>query len=236
MKPVKRYLEYWSEQVKWWCSRSLEWWAAHLTAFYFGGSIIVMGAKFDELILLKLNEIGDFAAGVFGPLAFLWLVLGYIQQGRELKLSSEALRMQAEELKSSVAQQCEMVAAQKISLKNYERSLEPLLHLEVFDAGWEEGEFYVGLKVNNTGDYCEAVLIELKTFDNKIRRRNIEPLISGASRFVRFEGLQEWEDFDVTVEYKTRSGLSNAQTFSGGHYQDPEDGDDYSVQKHAFLN
>jgi hypothetical protein len=90
----------------------LEWWAAHLTAFYIGGAILIMGAKFDELISLKLNEVGDFAAGAFGPVAFLWLVLGYIQQGRELKLSSEALRMQAEELKSSVAQQREMVAAQ----------------------------------------------------------------------------------------------------------------------------
>jgi len=35
---------------------------------------------------LKLNEQGDFLAGVFAPLAFGWLVLGFFQQGRELKL------------------------------------------------------------------------------------------------------------------------------------------------------
>ncbi|PNA03567.1 MULTISPECIES: hypothetical protein [unclassified Pseudomonas] len=102
--------KYWIEQAKWWCSRSLEWWAAHLTALYIGGAITIMGAKFDELIALKLNEIGDLAAGVFGPVAFLWLVLGYIQQGRELKLSSAALQLQAQELKNSVEQQKELVA------------------------------------------------------------------------------------------------------------------------------
>lgn len=58
---------------------------------------------------LELNAIGDFLAGVFGPIAFLWLVLGYLQQGRELKLSSEALQLQAQELKNSVDQQKEMV-------------------------------------------------------------------------------------------------------------------------------
>lgn len=47
---------------------------------------------------LKLNEKGDFLAGVFSPLAFLWLVYGYLQQGQELKLNTQALKMQADEL------------------------------------------------------------------------------------------------------------------------------------------
>ncbi|WP_417529040.1 hypothetical protein [Marinomonas shanghaiensis] len=34
---------------------------------------------------LDLNEIGDYLAGVFSPLAFLWLVVGYVMQNRELK-------------------------------------------------------------------------------------------------------------------------------------------------------
>ena len=106
---MKRLRAYWVGQAKWWCSRNLEWWAARLTGFYLAGAFVIMGAKFDELIVLKLNEIGDLAAGVFGPVAFLWLVFGYIQQGRELKLSSAALGMQAVELKASVDQQKELV-------------------------------------------------------------------------------------------------------------------------------
>lgn len=57
---------------------------------------------FSEFQNLDLNEMGDFFAGVFAPLAFLWLVLGYFQQGEELKQSSEVLRLQVQELKESV--------------------------------------------------------------------------------------------------------------------------------------
>ena len=34
----------------------------------------------------KPNELGDFLAGTFAPVAFLWLVLGFFQQGAELRL------------------------------------------------------------------------------------------------------------------------------------------------------
>lgn len=47
---------------------------------------------------LTLNEWGDFLAGAFAPPAFLWLILGYLQQGEELKHSTEALKAQKEEL------------------------------------------------------------------------------------------------------------------------------------------
>ena len=37
-----------------------------------------------------LNEKGDFLAGAFGPVAFLWLVIGYFMQSFELKMQREA--------------------------------------------------------------------------------------------------------------------------------------------------
>jgi hypothetical protein len=43
-------------------------------------------------------------SGAFAPLAFLWLVLGFMQQGEELRHSAEALRLQSEELRNSVEQ------------------------------------------------------------------------------------------------------------------------------------
>jgi hypothetical protein len=61
----------------------------------------------------ELNEWGDFFAGIFAPLAFLWLVLGYLQQGEELRHSTEALRLQAEELRNSVTQQSQLVAVSR---------------------------------------------------------------------------------------------------------------------------
>lgn len=54
---------------------------------------------------MNLNEWGDFMAGTSAPLAFFWLVIGYFQQGDELKQNTQALRQQADELRESVKQQ-----------------------------------------------------------------------------------------------------------------------------------
>ncbi|HCA7568291.1 TPA: hypothetical protein MX399_004047 [Klebsiella quasipneumoniae] len=61
-------------------------------------------------LMSSWNELGDFLAGSFSPLAFLWLVLGYLQQQEELQQNTEALRLQAAELKNSVDQYKEMVS------------------------------------------------------------------------------------------------------------------------------
>ncbi|PRY93952.1 hypothetical protein [Donghicola tyrosinivorans] len=41
------------------------------------------------------NEWGDFFAGATGPLAFFWLILGYQQQGEQLRISNEELHATA---------------------------------------------------------------------------------------------------------------------------------------------
>lgn len=51
------------------------------------------------LFKLELNNFGDFLAGLAAPLAFLWLVVGYLQQGEELRLQRQQLELQREELK-----------------------------------------------------------------------------------------------------------------------------------------
>ncbi|WP_170581199.1 hypothetical protein [Ruegeria arenilitoris] len=63
---------------------------------------------------LDLNELGDFLAGVVGPLALFWLVLGFFQQGKELQNNVAALKLQTQELKASVKQQSEMAKAAQI--------------------------------------------------------------------------------------------------------------------------
>jgi hypothetical protein len=81
-------------------------------------------------MLMKPNEIGDLLAGAFGPLAILWLILGFFQQGvelrqntRTLQLQEEALRAQVSELNASVEQQRQLV---EISRKQMEAELEAL--------------------------------------------------------------------------------------------------------------
>lgn len=58
---------------------------------------------------MPLNEIGDFLAGVFAPIAFLFLYLGYRQQGEEMKQNTAALKLQAQELKYSVDEQRRLI-------------------------------------------------------------------------------------------------------------------------------
>lgn len=78
-----------------------------VVSFFWGGLVAWLFVVTKKPV--ELNQWGDFFAGVFAPLAFLWLVLGYLQQGTELRLSTEALRLQAEELSKSVEQQSQLV-------------------------------------------------------------------------------------------------------------------------------
>lgn len=72
---------------------SLAWGAFFLCLLYW---------KRESVLTLTLNEWGDFFAGAVAPVALFWLVLGYIQQGEELRLNTEALRAQQEELRRQV--------------------------------------------------------------------------------------------------------------------------------------
>lgn len=77
----------------------------------------IVGNPVPQLRCLELNELGDFFAGVFGPLAILWLVLGFFQQGMELRQNNRALELQAEELRNSVVQQRELVSVARDQVK-----------------------------------------------------------------------------------------------------------------------
>lgn len=84
---------------------------------------------------LKPNEWGDFLAGFFAPLVFMWLIYGYYQQGKELSL-------QLEEVKNSVTQQTKMVnlQQQEIDAKNF--AAKPFFKIEnpkfeiTYEGGW----------------------------------------------------------------------------------------------------
>lgn len=52
----------------------------------------------------SLNEVGDFLAGTAGVLALLWLVLGYVQQGKELRQNTDEIKNQVTQHKEFVKQ------------------------------------------------------------------------------------------------------------------------------------
>lgn len=69
--------------------------------------------SFDKFKALEPNELGDFLAGAFAPLAFMWLAFGYFQQGKELQQNTEALRLQAKELQ--IGNQALQLQAQELN-------------------------------------------------------------------------------------------------------------------------
>ncbi len=65
----------------------------------------ILAQGLGEFIALPADNIGSFLEGAFAPLAFLWLVIGYFLQQRELHEASRALRAQHEEIKFANEQQ-----------------------------------------------------------------------------------------------------------------------------------
>lgn len=231
---MKRCLEYWAQQTQWWCSRSFEWWAAHFTALYVGGAILIMGARFDELINLELNAIGDLSAGVFGPVAFLWLVLGYIQQGRELKISSKALQMQATELKESVDQQKALVEAQQENLRHYERSLEPLLELKYLGALQVQGEWMENFEIRNFGNYCDGVVVHLSSDGVDRYPMHLEPLHKDVVRGFFLDDLSgTFQKYELKISYRKVSSLKSVQVFDL-YSEESDEGHSIRIKKRAF--
>ena len=100
-----------------------------LTATWLLIAALILYFSAGKLAEMKPNEWGDFLAGTTAPIAFLWLVLGYLQQGHELKLSGEALQLQADELRNSVEQQRELAALTREQLDDYRKAIEPRFHL-----------------------------------------------------------------------------------------------------------
>ncbi|EOV6284670.1 hypothetical protein ACOQ0N_004605 [Vibrio parahaemolyticus] len=54
--------------------------------------------KWSDATVMSLNEWGDFLAGVTAPIAFLWLIIGYMLQRKELNLNTSALTASRDEI------------------------------------------------------------------------------------------------------------------------------------------
>lgn len=95
------------------------WLGLGLTASWLllGSIYISTSIGWGRIHLLPADQLGSFLEGAFAPLAFLWLVIGYFLQKRELEQNTLALRAQAEEIQRQAEQaviQSEKLAASEI--------------------------------------------------------------------------------------------------------------------------
>lgn len=77
-----------------------------------------MFVRIDDVRTMPLNAIGDSIAGGVGPLLLLWIVLGYLQQGAELKQNTRALLQQVKELEQLVGATSEQVEVERLRHKH----------------------------------------------------------------------------------------------------------------------
>jgi hypothetical protein len=156
--------------------------------------LIVGILKFQFLLEMKPNEWGDFLAGIFAPLAFLWLVLGYMQQGEELRLSTKALNLQAEELNNSVQQQRELVEVSRLQLESerealfFERNLreqeaKPIISI-VGGGGMFRGDGFCSynLTLTNTGNAATSFSVRVESENGTLRELISIPIFSRGER------------------------------------------------------
>lgn len=109
----------------------------YFMVIYLGGLLIYISIFLlffaDYSSAMKLNEIGDFLAGSFSPLAFIFLILGYIQNNKNLAQNTAALKQQAIALQQqsiSLNQQAKaldtQIAELKLSNQAYQRQVDEM--------------------------------------------------------------------------------------------------------------
>lgn len=152
------------------------------TAIWLSGIGLLAYVQRTQFVSMDPNEWGDFLAGAFAPLAFFWLVIGYLQQGEELRVSSKALQLQAEELKNSVEQQRELVEVTRLQVESereefahqkaiHQESLRPkFIPVGSGGAFSGDGKSKYNITLTNSGNTATEVSVEIEIGENQIKK------------------------------------------------------------------
>jgi hypothetical protein len=193
------------------------------SGMYVLGFLIYVWVRSDSILALKPNEFAEFLAGVFGPLAFLWLVLGFLQQGDELRNSAEALRLQEEELHNLVEQQSQLVEVTKEQFihereraeaaeREAARLAQPTLVLRGGSSRSSDGRLLKQYFLENVGTTCTDLRIDFGGLRSDVR---IAALANGESRpyELAFE-MGVFKSTQMKVHYRDARGQQGTEIFT----------------------
>lgn len=183
--------------------------------------------EFDALYQMKPNEFGDFLAGIFGPLVLLWVVMGFLQQGAELKYSREALLLQAKELKASVEAQQNMGEAawasvtmereSKIALETQQiKARQPLLTLHRGNSEIHNGRSRRDyFRISNLGQTCVSLRLDLSDKSLKVTPMANARLENGQEFAFGVENLSSAEavGFLLTAKFRNLDGEDISRSY-----------------------
>lgn len=163
---------------------------------------------------LPVERMGSFLEGAFAPLAFLWLVIGYFLQKKELRQNTEAMKMQFVEIQKSAEQA--VLQSQVISQTELHQRRESFLMIAQAvraQLGQISGMLYMSSQMadNNEHKVPRERFAELWTtagsVDPEIYSREMMSLLvtsSDAYRFKIFFGTEirtrHTEHFECTFE------------------------------------
>ncbi|QUX97416.1 hypothetical protein C0J08_19325 [Marinomonas sp. CT5] len=122
-----------------------------LTFYYFLLFLVFFGWRIPELYAdnTGINGVGDFLAGLFSPIAFGWLIIGYLMQNKELRNSVE----QTAEAQRLARDQLEFQKKVQARLE-YQKTLnaQPLLSIKEIKIKIRNGKKTLTFKIKNDGE------------------------------------------------------------------------------------
>ncbi|MNP39940.1 hypothetical protein D3C76_1335370 [compost metagenome] len=155
------------------------------------------------------------------------MVVGYFQQGDELKQSTAALRLQGEELKNSVEQQHKLAEISRQALEHEKevrqnevhrraRSLRPVLSLKGGSPMMENGEYVLDCELINHGSQVYDIQVILRVGNTKSLVGCASVMNDGDTiRFsVNWDPRRSGGKLDVEILYENRDGVHAATTFT----------------------
>ncbi|MEJ6008678.1 hypothetical protein [Novosphingobium aquae] len=184
--------------------------AKRLTRFGLYGTLVYIvvlvgfaGAAWDPLWDMQPYEFAAVMGGIFSPLAFLWLVLGYFQQGSELRLQIKELQKTVRHHGQLVDIAKKDVALQANIAQSHEdrEALKSAARFSVSSGVFvdnADGRVFV-LELVNRGQ--PAHFLTLKTFTNMSTHHNFIDHERDATMIIPEGNLKNGEDNYVIAEF-----------------------------------
>jgi hypothetical protein len=196
-----------------------------LTIMYLGTFAFFSYRHAGAFEALGPDQWANFLAGAFAPLAFLWLVLGFLQQGHELRQSARALWLQSEELRNSVEQQRALVGATREQIEfdrtmlaetrqEQERRSRPLLRARPSGGMTSGNDVTRSVQIENYGATCTNMVVEVVCDSSAIGTSRKSELPKGAVIEVQFHRNRD-QDINgilvncIYVDFENKEGSSS---------------------------
>ncbi|NSX21865.1 hypothetical protein HTV13_18815 [Pseudomonas putida] len=167
-----------------------------------------------EFVGLDLNELGDFLAGIFGPLALFWVVIGYFQQGEEVRNSTKELAHSVAELKRQSETARNRFEAEKNARREeqqrHKKSIMPVFNLKASEFADDNDVRVVHMEISNSGAQVrdvvcrvvdsgfEQVIYKSDLFEARQKKEftNSWPLMHEKKQFENIDFVVEFVDSD----------------------------------------